>query len=191
MSGTEILTRKSLVFFIVGTLRPWRWNLPSVLLSHCIFKNQTLVPITITAFQFKECKIANLSFLDFPSSQWQMRLLPSTIWSLGRSTSSACSWSGVERAEKAILALWGDSQQLPSVSWSKQAFTQELGGWGRKGKEEGRPGRVVVGERVGGEGGGRGLLLNGWESDRKASDLEPSQPFIWAALLVCLPGGGG
>ena len=49
----------------------------------------------------------------------------------------------------------------------------------------------MVGERVGGKGGGRGLLLNGWESDRKARDLEPSQPFIWADLLVCLPGGGG
>ena len=54
----------------------------------------------------------------------------------------------------------------------------------------------MVGERVGGggggeRGGGRGLLLNGWESDRKARDLESSQPFIWAALLVCLPGGGG
>ena len=54
-------------------------------------------------------------------------------------------------------------------------------------------------------GGGRGKRkedqegwwwVSGWvgrvvESDRKASDLEPSQPFIWAALLVCLPGGGG
>ena len=49
----------------------------------------------------------------------------------------------------------------------------------------------MVGERVGGKGGGRGLLLNGWESDRKARDLESSQPFIWAAVLVCLPGGGG
>lgn len=37
---------------------------------------------------------------------------------------------------------------------------------------------------VGGEGGGRGLLLNGWESDRKASDLEPSQPLY----LGCSPG---
>lgn len=36
----------------------------------------------------------------------------------------------------------------------------------------------------------RGLLLNGWESDRKASNLEPNWSFIWAALLVCLPGGG-
>ena len=40
------------------------------------------------------------------------------------------------------------------------------------------------------DGGGRGLLLNGWESDRKASNLEPNQSFTWAALLVCLPGGG-
>lgn len=48
----------------------------------------------------------------------------------------------------------------------------------------------MVGERVGGDGGGRSSLLNGWESDRKGSNLEPNCSFIWAALLVCLPGGG-
>lgn len=78
-----------------------------------------------------------------------------------------------------------------SIGQLKQtAFIHELGGRGRKEKEEGRPGRVVVGERVGGDGGGRSLLLNGWESDRKGSNLEPNCSFIWAALLVCLPGGG-
>lgn len=78
-----------------------------------------------------------------------------------------------------------------SIGQLKQtAFIHELGGRGRKEKEEGRPGRVVVGERVGGDGGGRSSLLNGWESDRKGSNLEPNCSFIWAALLVCLPGGG-
>lgn len=78
-----------------------------------------------------------------------------------------------------------------SIGQLKQtAFIPELGGRGRKGKEEGRPGRVVVGERVGGDRGGRSLLLNGWGSDRKASNLEPKRSFIWTVLLVCLPGGG-
>lgn len=48
----------------------------------------------------------------------------------------------------------------------------------------------MAGEWVGGEGGGRSLLLNGWESDRKPSDFEPSCSFIWASLLVCVPVGG-
>lgn len=43
---------------------------------------------------------------------------------------------------------------------------------------------------MGGGAGGRSLLLNGWESDRKVDSLEPNRSFIWAALLVCLPGGG-
>lgn len=49
----------------------------------------------------------------------------------------------------------------------------------------------MVGEWVGGDGGGRSLLLNGWESDRKASNFKPNCSFIWVGLLVCLPGGGG
>lgn len=61
---------------------------------------------------------------------------------------------------------------------------------GRKGKEEGRPGRVVVGEWVGGDRGGRSWLLNGWESDRKGSHLEPNRPFIWAAHCSVSLGAG-
>lgn len=135
-------------------------------------------------------KYANLSFLNFPSSQWQMRLLHSTIWNLAQNTSSACSWSGVERAGKGIRDPWDGSQLLLSVSGSKQHLFLHWVGGGRKGKEEGRPGRVVVGEWVGGDVGGRSLLLNGWESDRKVGSLEPKSSFIWAALLVYVPGGG-
>lgn len=67
--------------------------------------------------------------------------------------------------------------------WTQTAFIHELAGGG-EGKEEGRPGRVVVGEWVGGDGGGRSLLCSGWKSDRKASHFEPKLSFIWDALLV-------
>ena len=44
---------------------------------------------------------------------------------------------------------------------------------------------------MGGDGGGRTLLWNGWESDRKTLYFKPNSSFIWAGLLVRLPGGGG
>lgn len=70
------------------------------------------------------------------------------------------------------------------------ASMHQPGGRGRKGTEEGRPGRVVVGEWVGGDGGGRSSLLNGWESDRKGSNSEPNWPFIWAARCSVPLGEG-
>lgn len=99
----------------------------------------------------------------------------------------------MERAGKGILDPCDGSPPLLSVSWEQTAaFMHQPGGRGRKGKEEGRPGRVVVGEWVGGDGGGRSSLLNGWESDRKGSHLEPKRPFIWAARCsVSLGEGAG
>ena len=170
---------------------PWQSNCFSVSLRHCIFKNLTLVHIIITTFQFrefvKECqpKFPGLSLFSVTNEIVTLNYLePRTEYELCVQL--------VRRGEG------GEGHPGPvrrfttaSIGQLKQtAFIHELGGRGRKGKEEGRPGRVVVGEWVGGDGGGRSSLLNGWESDRKGNNLEPNQSFIWAALWSISLGEG-